>query len=234
MLQVFQRSVLLAAPDRLLEGDLAIPESASGIAIFAHGSSAHFYNARHMHIAGALNQKGIATLMLDLLTVAEELSAGYEQNPRFAIDMLAGRLLAAREWLLGDQELRYLPAGYVGSHIGVGAAFVAAARQPERIVALVSPAGRMDLVSDILPQVRTPTLLIVPGDDVDSLLTNQKALDMLRGETSLRIVPHATSHFDEPGTLDDAARLTCDWFTRYFRQATQMKYGWADAQGRWV
>jgi putative phosphoribosyl transferase len=225
MRQVFQRGVFIPAQGRLLEGTLAMPEGASGIVL----------GSLHPHVAGALQQKGLATLRLALLTPQEELLEHAGQAPRPDIDLLASRMLAARDWLLADRELHSLPLGYFGSTTGAAAALVAAARQPQGLTALVAHSGRVELVLDVLPLVRTPTQLIVAGDDVDDLLLNQKALEALRSpEKALRLVPHASHDFEEPGALDDVAWLAGDWFARYFHAATQMKYGWADELGRWV
>jgi putative phosphoribosyl transferase len=195
-----------------LSGDLVLPERASGIVLFAHGSGSSRHSPRNRYVAGVLQQSGFATLLLDLLTAAEEevdTSTGYL---RFDIHLLAQRLLRATDWLHGAPETRSLPIAYFGASTGAGAALVAAAERPSLIEAVVSRGGRPDLAGPALSRVKSPTLLIVGGDDHTVIRLNQKAMGELRCEKQLAIVPGATHLFEEPGALEEVAKLAGSWF----------------------
>jgi pimeloyl-ACP methyl ester carboxylesterase len=204
-----------AGPVRL-EANWNVPLGARGVVVFAHGSGSSRHSSRNRLVAGALQRESLATLLLDLLTVEEEEEDRSSGHLRFDIGLLAGRLVGATEWLRGRPEAAGLPVGYFGASTGAAAALVAAARLPDEVAAVVSRGGRPDLAGDGLARVRAPTLLIVGGDDVPVIGLNRKALARLAAaEKELVIVPGATHLFEEPGTLEEVARLAADWFGRH-------------------
>jgi putative phosphoribosyl transferase len=202
-----------------LEGNLAIPESALGVVLFAHGSGSSRHSPRNRRVAEALQEVGLATLLLDLLTSEEEAIDMRTAELRFDIDLLAGRLVQATDWLGEDERTRQLPLGYFGSSTGAGAALIAAAQRPRKVAAVVSRGGRPDLAGASLVEVRAPTLLIVGGRDAPVAGMNRQALEELQCEKRLEIVADATHLFEEPGALDQVARLARDWFVSHFQPA---------------
>jgi putative phosphoribosyl transferase len=194
-----------------LAGDLAVPASPVGVVVFAHGSGSSRHSPRNRWVAGALNQAGLATLLLDLLTPEEEL----DRAKVFDIGLLAQRLVGSTRWLGEQPQVGRLPVGYFGASTGAGAALWAAAELGGQIAAVVSRGGRPDLAGARLAQVRAPTLLIVGGRDEVVLELNRQAQAKLRCEHALEIVPGATHLFEEPGTLDQVAVLAAQWFTNY-------------------
>ncbi|XYI02130.1 dienelactone hydrolase family protein [Sorangium sp. So ce1128] len=202
-----------------LDGSLAVPPGATGAVLFAHGSGSSRHSPRNRHVAGVLRESGLATFLLDLLTPEEETIDDRTGHLRFDIRFLAGRLVAATDWLLQVGGLRHLRVGYFGASTGAGAALVAAAERPGVVHAVVSRGGRPDLARPILPRVAAPTLLIVGGNDAPVIEMNRSALDDLRCEKHMVIVPGATHLFEEPGALDDVARLARDWFERHLGSA---------------
>jgi putative phosphoribosyl transferase len=200
-----------------LEGDLQVPDQATGIVLFAHGSGSGRHSTRNRYVAGELQAAGLATLLIDLLTEAEEAIDQHSAHLRFDIPLLAERLVAATHWLAAEPSTRSLRVGYFGASTGGGAALVAAGALPERVAAVVSRGGRPDLAGDALPRVRAPTLLIVGGRDLTVLELNREAMVRMRTEVRLEIVPGATHLFEEPGTLEAVAHLARDWFLRYLR-----------------
>jgi putative phosphoribosyl transferase len=214
-----KRPVHVPAGPVVLEGDLHLPESPRGVVLFAHGSGSSRHSSRNRYVAELLNQGGLATLLVDLLTADEEAIDLRTARLRFNIELLAGRLLGATDWLRELADTRRLGIGYFGASTGGGAALVAAARRPEIVDAVVSRGGRPDLAGPALPQVRAPTLLIVGGNDVPVIELNRAALAQLRCEKRLVIVPGATHLFEEPGALDEVARLAREWFDRHLRPA---------------
>ncbi len=202
-----------------LEGNLSLPEDAQGIVLFAHGSGSSRHSPRNRFVARILHENQLATLLIDLLTTDEEAQDAYTAHLRFDIGLLAERLVAVTEWLTHNPATAPLPLGYFGASTGAGAALVAAAERPTRIGAVVSRGGRPDLAGPALPQVQAPTLLIVGGRDVPVIQMNRDALAQLgAGVKQLVIVPGATHLFEEPGTLDEVARLAADWFTQHLRR----------------
>jgi putative phosphoribosyl transferase len=196
-----------------LEGDLAVPSTARGIVLFAHGSGSSRHSSRNRYVARVLQKAGLATLLIDLLTPEEESVDIRTRRLRFDIRLLAERLVGATEWLGVQDTTRPLKVGLFGASTGGGAALVAAAERPEKIGAVVSRGGRPDLAGDALPAVRAPTLLIVGGDDVPVIGMNEAArARMTSAEVRLEIVPGASHLFQEPGTLEQVARLARDWF----------------------
>lgn len=200
-----------------LAGNLLIPHGATGVVLFAHGSGSSRFSSRNRSVASFLRDGALATLLIDLLTPAEERIDERTRHLRFDIGMLADRLVATSEWLARQTETRDLPIGLFGASTGGGAALVAAARKPERIQAVVSRGGRPHLAGDALPHVKAPTLLIVGGDDVTVIRMNRDAYDQMNAVRQLEIVPGASHLFEEPGTLDRVAHLARDWFQRYLR-----------------
>jgi dienelactone hydrolase len=201
-----------------LNGDLTVPDGAKTLVLFAHGSGSGRHSPRNRHVAQMLREAGLATLLLDLLTADEEDLDARTTHLRFNIDLLAERLVAATDWLAQNPDTANLAIGYFGASTGAAAALAAAAQRPDRIQAIVCRGGRLDLAGPVLSQVRAATLLIVGGADVPVVALNRKALAVLgTHQKQLIIVPGATHLFEEPGALDDVARLAADWFTRVAR-----------------
>ena len=208
------RTVEIPFDQGRLMGDLAIPARARGIVVFAHGSGSSRHSPRNRFVADVLREGGLATLLVDLLTPAEEVVDERDASLRFDILFLAQRLALCEAWLAERSTAAGLPVGYFGASTGAAAALVAAAERPERIRAVVSRGGRPDLAEPWLARVRAPTLLIVGGDDEVVLGLNEQALDKLSVDTQLEVVPGASHLFEEPGTLERVSELTVDWFSR--------------------
>lgn len=204
----------VSIPPAGLSGDLVIPPQAAGIVVFVHGSGSSRHSPRNRYVAGVLQQGGLGTLLMDLLTPAEEAVDLRTRHLRFDIDLLARRLVEATDWLLRDTRAR-LPLGYFGASTGGAAALVAAAERPEAIRAVVSRGGRPDLADGALSRVQAPTLLIVGGFDDVVIELNQQALAELRCEKEIAIVPGATHLFEEEGTLEQVSDLALAWFQRH-------------------
>jgi dienelactone hydrolase len=199
-----------------LQGDLAVPAGAVGLVLFAHGSGSGRHSPRNRFVARELQAAGVGTLLLDLLTREEEIVDARTGHLRFDISLLAERLGGATTWLGNDPRTARLKIGYFGASTGAGAALVAAARRPEAIGAVVSRGGRPDLAGPALPAVKAPTLLIVGGDDTPVIPLNEHTLGRLGSPVKkLVIVPGASHLFEEPGTLEEVARLAGEWFQRY-------------------
>jgi pimeloyl-ACP methyl ester carboxylesterase len=209
------RSIHLPADGVVLEGDLETPEAARGVVLFAHGSGSSRHSPRNRAVSRALREAALATLLMDLLTVAEERAEAATGHLRFDIEMLARRLAAAIDWLRQDRETASLPLGLFGASTGAAAALVAATQRPEAVAAVVSRGGRPDLAGPALAHVRAATLLIVGGDDVPVVGMNREACALLPCEKELVIVPGASHLFEEPGTLEEVARLASAWFLRH-------------------
>ena len=198
----------------LLDGDLHIPAAARGLVIFAHGSGSSRFSSRNRQVSEFLNRGELATLLLDLLTPAEDRVDAQTAEYRFDIPRLARRVIAATDWATAHPVLRELPTGYFGASTGAAAALMAAAERTHAM-AVVSRGGRPDLAGDALPLVRTPTLLIVGGEDHPVIEMNESAMRRMIAPVELAIVPHATHLFEEPGTLEEVQRLALDWFNRH-------------------
>jgi dienelactone hydrolase len=209
------RLVQVPAGTVTLEGNLTLPEEAQAIVLFAHGSGSSRHSPRNRYVARVLNEAKLATLLIDLLTLHEEVIDTRTAHLRFDIDLLAERLVDATDWLTQFPDTKHLPIGYFGASTGAAAALAAAAVRPDVVGAVVSRGGRPDLAGSALPRVRAPTLLIVGGDDGQVIELNRAALAQLCCEKQLVIVPAATHLFEEPGALDEVARLARDWFQRY-------------------
>jgi putative phosphoribosyl transferase len=198
----------------VLEGELALPEHASGVVVFAHGSGSGRHSPRNKLVAAVLNDAGIGTLLADLLTSDEEQLDLQTRALRFDIPLLARRLEAATAAVPDDA-----PLGYFGASTGAAAALIAAADRTET-KAVVSRGGRPDLAEAVLGRVQAPTLLIVGERDPVVVDLNRRALQELQSEKELAIVPHATHLFEEPGSLERVAELARDWFLRWFYSAS--------------
>lgn len=194
-----------------LEGSLALPILAQGLVVFAHGSGSSRFSPRNNFVAQVLREAGIGTLLMDLLT--EEEDAVYQT--RFNIDLLSERLLLATHLLQEQQRTKDLVIGYFGASTGAAAALKAAAAVGSIIGAVVSRGGRPDLAGEALPHVQSPTLLIVGGEDDIVIELNRDAYAKLKSKKELVIVPGATHLFEEPGTLEEVARLATNWFKQY-------------------
>jgi dienelactone hydrolase len=213
-----ERDVRIAAGPVFLAGDLVRPEAADGLVLFAHGSGSSRKSPRNRSVARVLQDAGFATLLMDLLTLDEERADRAGARRRFDIDLLAGRLASATDWVGTHPDTAGLPVGYFGASTGAAAALVAAAQRPERIQAVVSRGGRPDLAGAALRRVTAPTLLIVGGLDDVVIDLNRAALAHLNVEARLEIVPGATHLFEEPGTLEAVAGLARDWFNDHLRR----------------
>lgn len=203
--------------DPPLEGHLAIPDGARSIVMFAHGSGSGRFSPRNNYVARVLQERGISTLMLDLLTQEEAENRSFV----FDIGLLAERLLQAKRWLRTHPETKNLRLGYFGASTGAGAALVAAASEPSGVFAVVSRGGRPDLAASYLDAVTVPTLLLVGGADGVVIDLNREALDALRCTKKLEIIPGATHLFEEEGTLEQVAELAADWFALYEKASEQ-------------
>lgn len=200
-----------------LEGIVSIPEEARGLVVFVHGSGSSRHSPRNQYVAQMLQEGGLATLLFDLLTPYEEEIDMRTRHLRFDIDLLAKRTAGVMEWLDLQPYAYGLRRGLFGSSTGAAAALMAAAELPDKVDAVVSRGGRPDLAGPALASVQAPTLLIVGGDDEVVIDLNEQALEqMQQGEDKkLMIVPGASHLFEEPGTLEYAARLATDWFQTY-------------------
>ena len=212
-----QESRDVRVPPIGLTGILQIPNNAYALVAFAHGSGSSRLSPRNTLVAQALNHRGIATLLFDLLTAAEEA----DRANVFDIRLLADRLIDAVRWLDREAPLHKLPLGLFGASTGAAAALVAAAKLPDRVGAVVSRGGRPDLAGDVLDAVRAPTLLIVGGVDFGVIELNEQALARLRGSKALEIVPGASHLFPEPGALEAVIDHAAAWFERYLAPTTK-------------
>jgi len=205
--------VQIPAGRDVLSGNLTIPENAIALVLFAHGSGSSRHSPRNQFVARTINRAGLGTLLFDLLTPEEEGLDIYTREHRFNISLLAERLAHATSWAGQQAQTRDLRIGYFGSSTGGAAALVAAAELPQDVGAVVSRGGRPDLAGDALPRVQAPTLLIVGGNDDVVIELNEMARDQMRCEVMLEIIPSATHLFEEPGALEQVAKLASDWFS---------------------
>lgn len=210
-----ERPVTIANGNVTLNGFLGIPPSAIGIVLFAHGSGSGRLSPRNRFVAHHLQQGGIATLLVDLLTPEE----AEDRRNVFDIDLLANRVLMASTWLREDARTKVLALGYFGASTGAAAALQAAARAPLPVAAIVSRGGRPDLAESYLAQVTAPTLLLIGGHDEPVIEMNQAAYRLLRCPKQLTIIPGATHLFEEAGTLEEVSEQALKWFQRHFASA---------------
>ncbi|MEW6157776.1 MAG: dienelactone hydrolase family protein [Verrucomicrobiota bacterium] len=207
--------VEITADNATLEGNLTIPAGARAVVLFAHGSGSSRHSPRNQFVAEMLQQAGLGTLLMDLLTAEEEAIDLHTAHLRFDIALLAERLVAATDWLARNVSTQVFHLGYFGSSTGAGAALRAAAQRADLIGAVVSRGGRPDLAGDFLPQVKAPTLLIVGGRDLPVIDLNKAAQAEMVCKNRLEIVPGATHLFEEPNALAQVARLARDWFVTH-------------------
>ncbi len=198
-----------------LDGFLHIPKNAIGLVLFVHGSGSSRFSVRNQHVARILNQVNLATLLFDLFTPEEDAIDTKTAELRFDIEFLASRLIDATRWCRKQLVTHHLPLGYFGASTGGGAALVAAAQESSIVKAVVSRGGRPDLANEFLPNVKAPTLLIVGGNDTPVITMNEDALSKMNCTKQLKIIPNATHLFEEPGTLDQVANLSREWFVNY-------------------
>lgn len=208
-------AVAISAGEVELEGDLDLPANAPGVVLFVHGSGSSRHSPRNQFVARTIREAGMGTLLFDLLTPDEERQDMVTRALRFDIELLANRLVAATRWVQKQPETRGLKVGYFGASTGGGAALVAAAELGDHVAAVVSRGGRPDLAGDALRKVRSPTLLIIGGHDGTVISLNNEAYAQLRCEKDIRIVPGATHLFEEPGKLEQVARISADWFGKH-------------------
>ena len=207
----------VSIPPSNLAGDLAVCDTTSGVILFAHGSGSSRHSVRNRRVAHVLQQAGFSTLLLDLLTPAEEEIDFRTAEFRFDIPLLASRLVAAIDWLARQDSTKDLPIGLFGASTGAAAALLAASQCPDRIAAVVSRGGRPDLAGDPLALVKAPTLFVVGGEDHTVIALNHEALHRLQCRKMLSIVPGATHLFEEPGTLEEVAMMARQWFVTYLQ-----------------
>jgi putative phosphoribosyl transferase len=210
-----EQQVRVSAGGVDLEGTLSVPDAARGVVLFAHGSGSSRHSPRNRFVADSLQGGGLGTLHVDLLTAPEEKIDMVTRHLRFDINLLAERLAGAIDWLREEASTQALSVGLFGASTGGGAALVAAAERPDRVGAVVSRGGRPDLAGVALPRVRAPTLLIVGERDGPVIELNKEAMRSMRAPVQLEIVPRATHLFEEPGTLEEVARLAREWFVRH-------------------
>ena len=198
-----------------IEGDLHVPEGATGLVVFAHGSGSSRFSRRNRAVAKVLEHARFGTLLLDLLTRDEEAQDERTAEYRFDIPLLGRRVIGATDWLKTRADLRHQHIAYFGASTGAAAALIAAAARPEVTRAVISRGGRPDLAEEALPDVQAPTLLIVGGDDEPVIAMNRDAMRRMRAPVELEIVPGATHLFEEPGALERVARLAADWCAKH-------------------
>jgi dienelactone hydrolase len=201
-----------------LEGNLSIPQSPEGIIIFVHGSGSGRHSPRNQFVAGKLNEDGLATLLLDLLTLNEEKIDNQTRQLRFDIGLLSKRLIYSIDWIMNNPDTKNLAVGLFGASTGAAAALVAASERPDIVSVIVSRGGRPDLAGkNILRSVKVPTLLLVGGNDLQVLELNENALKEISAEKKkLTVIPGATHLFEEPGKLEQVAKVASGWFRCYF------------------
>ena len=212
--------VRIPAGDASLHGDLSMPAEFSGVVLFAHGSGSGRHSARNRRVAMKLQQAGIATLLFDLLTGAEEEADTRTREHRFDIPLLTRRMQDAAQWVATQPDLQHAPVGFFGASTGSAAALIAAARLGDRVAAVVSRGGRADLAGPAaLAAITAPTLLIVGGADRVVVDLNQEALQRMQCHKGLVIVPGAGHLFEERGALDQVADAAASWFAKHFAHA---------------
>lgn len=208
-------AIEVAVDREWLAGDLTVPAKPLGLVIFAHGSGSGRHSPRNQTVAQALQQRGLATLLADLLSVEEEAADRYSGHLRFDIDMLGRRVIALVDWARRHETLRSLPLGLFGASTGAAAALVGAAARPNDVAAVVSRGGRPDLAGAALSGVVAPTLLLVGSRDTEVIELNRLAQSLMHGPVSLTIVAGASHLFEEPGTLEEVAARAGDWFLNH-------------------
>ncbi|KAB1948395.1 hydrolase [Micromonospora sp. ALFpr18c] len=214
-MDVRRSTVTIPVGDVQLPADLTMPAQPVGVVLFAHGSGSSRHSPRNVEVAGTLNDRGLGTVLVDLLSPAEDEVDARTAELRFDIGLLANRLAGIVDWLAVERPAGDVPIGLFGASTGAAAALVAASSRADRVGAVVSRGGRPDLAGAALTQVRTPTLLLVGGLDEEVLALNEQASAELGDVGELRVVPGATHLFEEPGTLDRVAEFAGAWFTTH-------------------
>lgn len=194
-----------------------LPEQASGLVVFAHGSGSSRFSPRNQYVAKEINKANIGTLLFDLLTPGEEEEDELTGEYRFDIALLSQRLIGVTQWLRNDPSTQNVKLGYFGASTGAAAALIAAAKLPEAVSVVVSRGGRPDLAGEYLGQVQAPTLLLVGGWDEEVIELNKQAQQQMTNENKLIVIPAATHLFEEPGKLEEVARFATDWFRRFLK-----------------
>lgn len=207
--------VHVAVDSVVVEGDLVIPKGAEGVVLFAHGTGSSRHSPRNNFVAGELRDGGLATLLIDLLTEGEKELDRRTRRIRFDVGRLAGRVVEALDWLVRQPETENLSIGVFGSSTGAAAGVIAATERPDVVQAVVSRGGRVDMVQSVLDQLWAPTLFIVGGKDLQVLDLNRQAFAQLVTERRLEVIPGAGHLFEEPGALEEVARLAREWFERH-------------------
>jgi putative phosphoribosyl transferase len=223
-MDVIEQSPRIPAAGVELDAEVVVPQPAQGMVLFAHGSGSGRHSPRNTYVAGELQDAGLATVLVDLLTLAEERADTATARLRFDIGLLADRLTALCDWLVAHDVTTGLRIGLFGASTGAAAALVAAGARPDSVSAIVSRGGRPDLAGPALGSVHQPTLLIAGERDPVVLDLNRRAIHELAGQADLAIVPGATHLFQEPGTLEQVAELARDWFIRHLRGG--LRVGW--------
>jgi putative phosphoribosyl transferase len=213
--QALVESIVIPVAGAKIEADLHVPQNATGLVMFAHGSGSSRLSARNRAVAVHLEGQSLATLLLDLLTRDEDVVDAYTREYRFDIDRLGSRVVLATDWVQARDDLRRLPMGYFGASTGAAAALIAAAERPAIARAVVSRGGRPDLAGAALPRVAAPTLLIVGGSDEPVIALNREAMTQMKTETRIEIVPGATHLFEEHGALEQVMDLATAWFRHH-------------------
>lgn len=206
-----KKTISIKINSTYIEGEITVPENASGLVLFAHGSGSSRFSPRNLYVANVLQKSNLATLLIDLLTRVEDLD--YER--RFDIDLLSERLVKITDWLIKNNETKKLKIGYFGASTGAAAAIKAAAIKKDEISAIVSRGGRVDLADYELPQIQSPTLLIVGENDDFVINVNEVAYNKINCTKKLSIIPNATHLFEEPGALEEVALQATNWFLKY-------------------
>jgi putative phosphoribosyl transferase len=227
-----ERPVSIGLVKATLEGDLGLPPHPCGIVLFAHRSGSSRHSPRNRIVAESLQAHGIGTLLMDLLTASEKEIDQRTSQLRFNIRLLAKRLAGATMWTLRQPDLRGLSVGYFGASTGAATALVAAAQLSGKVAAVVSRGGRPDLAGDTLGSVLAPTLLIVGGNDGAAIDLNEQALVELGcSEKKLLVIPGATHLFEEPGALEEVAKVAAQWFSRHFAASKRDLMARSDSVG---
>jgi putative phosphoribosyl transferase len=208
------REIAVPTGDDEARGDLTMVDAAAGLVVFAHGSGSSRRSSRNRAVAASLQRAGFATLLMDLLTPAEERVDERTREHRFDIPLLASRVEAAIDWVEHTPDVGRLAIGLFGASTGAAAALVAAANRPRAARAVISRGGRPDLAGEALPHVQAPTLLIVGSLDDEVLELNRRAMQAMRAPARLDVVEGASHLFEQPGTLEEVVRLTIDWLER--------------------
>lgn len=208
-----KKALQIEIDDVILDGELALPNNASGLVIFCHGNGFSRFSPRNRHIARHLRRRGLATFLFDLISREED-----DDTTRFNIELLSQRLVTGTEWLVEKTRMQDLPIGYFGAGTGAAAALVSASILQQKICAVVTRGGRPDLAMNQLYQVKAPTLFIVGENDSPVIDLNRKACEKLPGAKNLKIIENASPVFEEPGTLEQVAELSGDWFINYLNK----------------